>query len=115
MTLQRLYPAIFNTPPMNPPDLAADAQLAEIARAADAVIAEHARLNGPGCFYYPEQRERIAREIPKHGTPEKTTSGHELAAYRMPNGSRFVTLADGSEATWRAYCAEIHATQKPRF
>lgn len=96
-------------------DPEAEAQLAQIAAEANAVIDEHARINGPGCYYYPEQRARIAREIPKHGTPERTTSGFELAAYRMPNGSRFVTLCDGSKETGKAYAAELHAQAKPRF
>lgn len=98
---------------MNPPDLEADAQLAEIAHYSAEVIAKHERINR--VHFTPEQRERIALEIPKHGTPEPTSSGHELAAYRMPNGSRFVTLSDGTEGTWRAYCAELIANNPPRF
>lgn len=53
------------------------------------------------------QRRRVESERPDAGVPEKTASGWELAAYRMPNGSRFVTLLNGSEAVWEAYCAEI--------
>ena len=75
-----------------------------------AVIAIHERINRVN--YYPEQVERIVSEIPANGIPEATRSGYELAAYRMPNGSRFVTLSDGSGDTWCAYCQELKGASK---
>lgn len=56
-----------------------------------------------------DQHERVRSEWPKDGIPCEIESHYELAAYRMPNGSRFVTLVDGSDATWEAYCAECNA------
>ena len=53
-----------------------------------------------------EQRIRVESDRPEFGTPIKTDSGFVLAAYLMPNCSKFVTLIDDSNATWEAYCAE---------
>ena len=64
----------------------------------------------------PEQLKRIEDERPIDGTPEPLQNELELAAYRMPNGSRFVTLVDGSWETWCTYCERLggfNAAQKP--
>ena len=68
-------------------------------------VAIHSRINR--VIYTPEQIARIVSEIRRDGIPEKTASGYELAAYRMPNGSRFVTLCDGSRETWELYAEEL--------
>ena len=70
-------------------------------------VAAHCRINR--VIYSPEQIARIVSEIPRDGIPEKTASGYELAAYRMPNGSRFVTLSDGSRETWELYAEELRS------
>lgn len=54
-----------------------------------------------------EQVTRVESERPLDGVPIPTESAFELAAYRMPNGSKFVTLTSDSELCWEAYCAEI--------
>lgn len=70
-------------------------------------LAEH-EMRGPmellrGRPFTDEQWNRVVSEMPAEGNPEQTSSLLELAAYRMPNGSRFVTLIDASEATWQEY------------
>lgn len=65
--------------------------------------------------FTPKQAERIESERPADGAPAPTSSGYELAAYRMPNGSRFVTLMDASQATWEAYAAECCAKSRSRW
>ncbi len=69
------------------------------------VRTDHEILNR--VLFTEKQRVRVESERPLHGVPEKTDSGWILAAYRMTNGSRFVTLVNGSEAVWQAYCAEV--------
>lgn len=51
--------------------------------------------------------DRIESERPADGIPIPSTSSLCLAAYRMPNGSKFVTLVDDTDATWEAYCREV--------
>lgn len=65
---------------------------------------DHARINR--VYYDPAQCARIEQERPQDGTPIPTDSAFELAAYRMPNGSRFVTLTDDGEETWQNYVDE---------
>lgn len=73
-------------------------------------LSDHERLN---CVWFtPEQRRRVESERQVDGVAERTRSGFELAAYRMPNGSRFVTLVDGGEETWEAYAEELRAEVK---
>lgn len=73
----------------------------------------HERINR--VLFTAEQRDRVIRGEPLglNGIPERTTSGYELAAWRMPNGSRGVVLSDDSETTWQAYCAELVARSAP--
>jgi len=66
---------------------------------------DHEKLNR--VIFTPAQAARIESERPADGVPIETSSGYELAAYRMPNGSRFVTLFDSSQEIWEAYCAEV--------
>lgn len=66
---------------------------------------DHERINR--VVFSEAQRVRVESERPAEGVPIATDSGWMLAAYRMPNGSRFVTLVNGSEAVWQAYCAEV--------
>lgn len=53
-----------------------------------------------------EQQVRVDAERPCDGIALPTESSFELAVWRVPNGSKFVTLVDGSYETWAAYCAE---------
>ena len=68
---------------------------------------DHERLNG--MRFTDAQLRRVESERPIDGIPVPVQSRFELAAYRMPNGSRFVTLVDGKQATWEAYGAEGRA------
>ncbi len=66
---------------------------------------DHEKLNR--VIFSETEAARIESERPANGIPIPTDNGFELAAYRMPNGSKFVTLMNGSEATWEAYCKHI--------
>lgn len=69
------------------------------------VRSDHELLNR--VVYSESQRARVESERPVAGVPIATDSGWMLAAYRMPGGYRHVTLIDGTEAVWEAYCAEV--------
>lgn len=66
---------------------------------------DHEKLNH--VVFTESQADLIESERPVGGIPIPTSSGYELAAYLMPNGSRFVTLMDKSEETWEDYCKEL--------
>ncbi len=43
---------------------------------------------------------RVHSELPTDGIPVRNVTPYELSRFKMPNGSHFVTLIDGSEDTF---------------
>lgn len=80
-----------------------------------------ARFGASGASVLQLDRETDSAADSREGWPcgavSEETPGHplEVRAWRMANGSRFVELTDGTEATWQRYCAELAARSRERI
>ncbi len=58
------------------------------------------------------QKALVEAERPESGVEIATRHPLELARYRMPNGTMYVTLEDHSEKTWEKFCGYCLASSR---
>lgn len=67
------------------------------------------------CAFSDPEWERIEKEKPDGAVaPEPTQNGYELARWTLANGSHYVTLKDGTQATYDLWHAEAKALKASR-